>query len=664
MFSPETTRTSTSAAHRAETPRRDGAERVDAARLEAVIARAHEHLIASQAPDGHWVGELEADSTISSEYLLFCHLVDRVDRERERKIVRYLRSTQLPNGGWSLFVGGPANLSATIKAYFAMKVGGVPIDDPAMVAARELIHAEGGPVEANVFTKIMLALFGEYDWSGVPAMPVEIMLLPRWSYFNLYEVSYWSRTVIVPLLVLMDAKPVQRMPEEWHLDELWPVPRPQASLRFRRIPTPFSPRTFLWKNFFIGVDDWLKAWERLGPRPLRHRALEAARQWLEERLAVPGGLGGIFPAMVNAVLALRCLGFPDDHPLIQGQIKEIEALGVETHDSLHYQPCVSPVWDTALAINALIESGLAPGHPSLQRAGEWLFNAQITVPGDWQVKRPDVEPGGWPFQYHNDFYPDLDDSAMAMIALQKIEGLDPERFRRAMDRGLAWFLGMQGSDGGWASFDADNSRLLLNNIPFADHGALLDPSTEDLTGRGLELLGTLGHGLDHPAAQRGLTFLRKTQRADGPWYGRWGVNYVYGTWSVLRGLQAIGESLDRDYVRRAADWLEAQQNADGGWGETLASYDDPALAGRGESIPSQTAWGLLGLLAAGRAESPAAARAAQYLLGRQTAEGSWEDPLWNGTGFPRVFYLKYHLYAKYFPLWALGVYRAALARGC
>ncbi len=573
-------------------------------------------------------------------------------------MLSYLRRRQLPDGGWNLFDKGPANLSATIKAYFAMKVAEVPSDDPAMAAARARIREWGGPTEANVFTKILLALFGEYDWSGIPAMPVEIMLLPRWSYFNLLEVSYWSRTVIVPLLILLDAKPVRRLPGRYRLDELWVVPREQASLRFHRVPRPFSPKTFIWKNFFIGVDDCLKGWERLGPRPFRTRAVATARRWLEERLAVPGGLGGIFPAMTNAVLALRALGYPDDHPLIRSQIKEIENLGVETAQSLHYQPCVSPVWDTSLAANALVESGLAADHPQLQRAAEWMMNEQITVPGDWQVKRPHVPPGGWPFQYDNDFYPDLDDTAMVMMALHKIRGVDPERKQRSIQRGLEWFLGMQGSDGGWGSFDADNNRLVFNNIPFADHGALLDPSTEDLTGRGLELLGTLSYGPDHPAARRALGFIRRIQSGDGSWYGRWGVNYIYGTWSVLRGLGAIGEDPSRDYVRRAVAWLLERQNPDGGWGETLASYDDPGLAGRGDSLPSQTAWALLGLFAVGHTDGPAIEKGVEFLIRTQKDDGGWEDPLWNGTGFPRVFYLKYHLYAKYFPLWALGVYRS------
>jgi squalene-hopene/tetraprenyl-beta-curcumene cyclase len=375
---------------------------------------------------------------------------------------------------------------------------------------------------------------------------------------------------------------------------------------------------------------------------------------------VPGGLGGIYPAITNAILALRVLGYPIDHPLIRGQLKEIEALAIEAPDEIHYQPCVSPVWDTGLAVNALVESGIEADHPALRRAAEWLLDRQILVPGDWQVKRPYVQPGGWPFQYANDYYPDVDDTAVALMALEKVGGLDPDRMRLAKERGLGWVLGMQGQDGGWGSFDADNNRLYLNNIPFADHGALLDPSTEDLTGRGLELLGTYGHRPDFEPARRALHFVRRTQRHDGPWFGRWGVNYIYGTWSVMRGLAAIGEDLRHEYVQRAVRWLERGQNLDGGWGETCESYDRPELAGRGESTPSQTAWALLSLLSAGCTRGLVVERGVEYLLATQRDDGSWEDGFWNGTGFPRVFMLKYHLYAKYFPLWALGVYRRRL----
>jgi squalene-hopene/tetraprenyl-beta-curcumene cyclase len=629
--------------------------------VDEAILRARAFLLSSQAPDGYWVGELEADTTITSEYLLLTRLLGKADREREAKAARYILSRQLPEGGWNLYQDGPSDLSASIKAYFALKLTGLPADHPAMAAAATHVRERGGPTRANVFTKITLALFGEYDWSGVPAMPAEIMLLPRWSYFNLHEISYWSRTVLVPLLVLMDKKPVVHLRHEQRLDELWPVPRERASLRFQRWPRPFSLKALFWKNFFIAVDDWLKLWERIGFRPLRERAVEAARKWLEERLVVPGGLGGIYPAMANSVLALRALGYPDDHPLIQGQLKEIEALAVEEPDRIHYQPCVSPVWDTALAANALIESGLTPDHPSLRSAADWLIGKQILTPGDWQAKRPKTPPGGWPFQYGNDFYPDLDDTAMAVMALAKIRGLKGPAMRFAIDRGVAWLLGMQGRDGGWGSFDADNDRLLFNNIPFADHGALLDPSTEDLTGRGLEMLGTLGHRKDFSPARRGIDFIKRAQRPEGCWYGRWGVNYIYGTWSVLRGLQAIGEDLSQEYVRRAVRWLESRQNPDGGWGESCGSYDDPTLAGVGPSAPSQTAWALLGLFAAGSRNRAAVERGISYLVETQRHDGSWVDLHWNGAGFPRVFYLKYHLYSKYFPLWALGVHRGSAA---
>ena len=628
--------------------------------LDEAVARAQHHLLSRQAADGHWVGELEADRALTAEALLLHRLIDRVDGGVERRAVTFLRRRQNADGGWSLFEGGASDLSATIKIYFAMKMSGVSPDDPAMLRARARIRAMGGPAKANVFCKILLALFGEYDWNGVPTMPVEIMLLPPpFFLFNIYEVSYWSRCVIVPLLIIMDRKPVKWLPRHLTLDELWPEGREHTSLRFPRVPEPFSWRGLFWKSFFIAVDDGLKIWERFSPRPLRKRAVDAAREWLEERTAVPGGLGGIYPAMANSILALRLLGHPEDHPLVLGQLKEIEALAVEHGDELCYQPCPSPVWDTSLAANALVESDLPTDHRALVKAAEWMLGKQILVAGDWQVKRPHVQPGGWAFQYGNDFYPDLDDAAMVLMALEKIRGVDADRVRLAKERGVGWFLGMQNVDGGWASFDADNNRLYLNNIPFADHGALVDPSTEDLTGRGLELLGTLGYPRDLEAVDRAIHFIRRSQRHDGPWYGRWGVSYIYGTWSVLRGLGAIGVDPRHEYVQRAVRWLLRRQNPDGGWGETCESYAKPELAGIGESLPSQTAWALLGLFAAGQTTGPAVERGIGYLLATQRADGSWEDPFWNGTGFPRVFYLKYDLYAKYFPLWALGVYRRA-----
>ncbi len=620
------------------------------------IARAQEYLLSLQHPEGYWLGELEADSTLTSEYIMLRHFLRRVDQDRERKAANYLKAKQLPDGGWDLFPGGASDISATVKAYFAFKLMGYSPDDAFMRRARENIVAKGGVTKANVFTKIALALFGQYDWRGVPSMPVEIILFPRWFYFHLTEVSYWSRTVIVPLLILMDLKPVCRIPPPAGIDELYVPSRAAADLRF-----PRSERLFTWKNFFITLDRLLHGLERWAPRPFRAWARQQALVWILTRMG-PGGLGGIYPAMVNAVMALHTLGYSEDHPKMAEGLKEIELLGIEEADRFHLQPCLSPVWDTPLAVNALVESALPRDHPALLRAAAWLLQQQILRRGDWQVKRPELPAGGWAFQFRNDVYPDTDDSAMVLMALKKIALPDRADIRQAIEIGLEWFLGMQSRSGGWGSFDVDNTRLLLNNIPFADHGALLDPPTEDLAGRGLEMLGTYGETLAHPRAARALGFVKRTQDPRGGWYGRWGANYIYGTWSVLRGLQAIGEDLNAPYIRRAIRWLESCQNADSGWGETLLSYADPTLAGKGESIPSQTAWALLGLLAAGEAQNPAVARGIRFLIETQRSDGSWDDPFWNATGFPRVFFLKYHLYPVYFPLWALGVYRTALRR--
>ena len=626
----------------------------DVQTLGEAVRRAQEYLLSLQYPEGYWLGELEADSTLTSEYIMLRHFLGRVDPDRERKAANYLRAKQLPDGGWDLFPGSPSDISATVKAYFAFKLMGYSPDEPLMLRARENILAKGGVTKVNVFTKITLALFGQYDWRGVPFMPVEIMLLPRWSYFSLYEISYWSRTVLVPLLILIDLKPVCPIPPAASIDELYVPSRAEADLRLPRTEELIS-----WKNFFIGLDTLLPGLERWTPRPFRVRARQQALKWTLKRMG-PGGLGGIYPAMANAVMALHTLGYSDDHPKLTEGWKEIELLGIEEADSFHLQPCLAPVWDTALAVNALVESGLPQDDPVLLKATTWLLQEQILRGGDWRVKRPNLPPGGWPFQFRNDFYPDTDDSGMVLMALKKVRLPDRDDIRHAIEVGLTWFLGMQSENGGWGSFDADNTRFILNNIPFADHGALLDPPTEDLAGRGLETLGTYGENCMHPEAVKALDFVKTTQCANGAWYGRWGANYVYGTWSVLRGLQAIGEDLKAPYVRRAVRWLEGCQNADGGWGETCLSYMDPGLAGEGESMPSQTAWALLGLLAAGEARSPAVARGIGYLIETQRPDGSWDDPFWNATGFPRVFFLKYHLYPAYFPLWALGVYRSAL----
>jgi squalene-hopene/tetraprenyl-beta-curcumene cyclase len=626
--------------------------------LEQVIQQGVERLLEQQDPAGFWVHELEADATITSEYLLLRRWLGIQDAALEAKAVRHLRSIQLPDGGWPIYHNGPANLSATVKGYFALKIAGVPADDPSLALARQRVLEQGGITRVNVFTKILLALFGEYDWEGVPCMPMEIFLLPRWSYFNLYEISYWSRTVLVPLLIIFAHRPVRVSPVQARLDDLYLVPRAEADLSF-----PRDPQTFTWRNFFLVVDRILRLHDRFVTRPFRRRAIRAAERWMLERMQGEGGLGGIFPAMMNSVIALTSLGYPTDHPVIRKALREIDALCIQTAETLRVQPCVSPVWDTALSINTLIEAGLPSDHPALVRAGRWLLETQTRRPGDWMFKTPGTPPGGWPFQFENEFYPDVDDTAVVLMSLRKIRMPDEEAKTRAVARGLNWMMAMQGSDGGWGAYDKDNNRLVFNLIPFADHGALMDPSTEDLAGRVLEALGYLGYRPDEPAVVRAVAFVKARQRRDGSWYGRWGVNYLYGTWSVLAGLRSIGEDMGQPYVRNAVTWLLSRQNPDGGWGESCFSYDDPRSAGMGKSTASQTAWALLALLHTGEVSHPAVARGAHFLLETRREDGLWDEAEFTGTGFPRVFYLRYHGYFAFFPLWALALYRRLRAAG-
>lgn len=630
--------------------------------LDEAIRRSQRWLLDRQTEPGYWVHELEADTTLTSEYLMLRRFLGLVDPEKQRKAMRYLIEAQLPEGGWPIYHGGPSEISASVKAYFALKLSGVSADEPFMQKARTVILSKGGVVGANVFTKIALALFDQYDWRGIPTMPVELVLLRPRGVFSLYDLSYWSRAVLMPLLIIFDKKPVCRIPKEQGIDDLYCTAR--ELINFRREP-PFRKdrRWFTWRNFFITIDAGLKVYDRIVPRRLREKAVEQAARWMLDHMQGEGGLGAIYPAMANSVVALRCLGYDVDHPLVRKALGEIEALEVHDGDSLHLQPCFSPVWDTPLTINCLIESGLPQDHPALIRAANWVLLRQCRKVGDWVVSSPQAEPGGWYFQFENEFYPDNDDTAVVVIALSKLVMPEPDRQRDAMRRGVRWTLAMQGNDGGWGAYDKDNDKMFLNQIPFADHRALLDPSTADLTGRELEMLGLLGYDRSHPAAVRALRFLRENQEADGSWYGRWGVNYIYGTWSVLAGLKAIGENMQADYVRRAVAWLVSKQNSDGGWGESCLSYAEADAHGVGESTPSQTAWALLGLLCAGEVDSLSVVRGVNYLLRQQGVEGSWPERAHTGTGFPRVFYLRYHGYSQLFPLWALAMCRSLKSRG-
>lgn len=637
--------------------------------VEEALARSTGWLLQQQDPaHGYWVQELEADTTLTSEYMMLRRYIGAVDKEREDRMVRYLQGAQLEDGGWPIYTGAPMDVSASVKAYFALKLAGVPQDDPGMRRAREAILARGGVVSANVFTKIALALFGQYEWRGLPSMPPEIVLVPKKFAFNIYAISYWSRAVVIPLLIMLAVRRECRVSAGQGIEELFCTPRDQ--INYRHAP-PFQkdPKFISWRNFFVWIDRILKIYEKHPLRYVRKKAMKQAEAWLLDHMQGDGGLGAIYPAMANSIFALMALGYPATHPLIQQALRSIEDLEIDTPASaggpatLHLQPCHSPIWDTALTINALVERGLSPDHEALARASSWLRSRQTHRVGDWIVSSPGATPGGWYFQFENELYPDVDDTAAVLTALAKVSPLQPADRDAAIQRGMKWALAMQSTNGGWGAYDRDNDQLIFNKIPFADHQSLLDPPTADLTGRCLEMLGALGYDRSHPAVAPALEFLRREQEADGSWYGRWGVNYLYGTWCVIVGLQAIGEDMSAPWIRRAVAWVESKQNMDGGWGESCLSYADRAWGGKGESTPSQTAWALLTLLTAGFSDSLSVARGINFLLRRQLENGTWYEPYHAGTGFPRVFYLRYHGYSKYFPMWALAMYRNVRMHG-
>jgi len=625
--------------------------------LQRSIDSATQALLARQRADGHWVFELEADATIPAEYVLLRHyLGEPVDAALEQKIAVYLRRIQGAHGGWPLFADGVLDISATVKAYFALKMIGDPVDTPHMRRARDAVRGRGGAERANVFTRIMLALFGFVPWRAVPEMPVEIMLLPKWFPFHLDKISYWSRTVIVPLLVLMAKKPLARNAKGVRIDELFIAPPHGIG------PSPKAPQQKAsWFWFFRGVDNVLRVTEPLFPKKSRQRAIDAAVAWVSERLNGEDGLGAIFPAMANAVMMFDVLGYPESHPLRAIARKSVEKLlAVHEHEA-YCQPCVSPIWDTGLVCHALLEVGGERAVAQATRGLDWLRPKQILdVRGDWIARRPDLRPGGWAFQYANPHYPDVDDTAVVAMAMDRVQNLSGRRdFDASLARAKEWIVGMQSENGAWGAFDADNEFYYLNNIPFADHGALLDPPTEDVTARCVSMLAQFGEtSANSEAVRRGIDYLRRTQLADGSWYGRWGMNYIYGTWSVLCALNAAGVAHGAPEMRKAADWLAAIQNDDGGWGEDGTSYKlDYKGYERAPSTASQTAWALLGLMAAGEVDHPAVARGIAYLTAQQGADGFWTEPRYTATGFPRVFYLRYHGYSKFFPLWALARYR-------
>lgn len=623
--------------------------------LNDVIDEVSSALERAQNTDGHWCYELEADATIPAEFVLLGHFLDEIDQPLDEKIAVYLRRGQEAHGGWSLYQDGDFDMSASVKVYYALKLIGDDPDAPHMVKARKAILAHGGAARCNVFTRITLALFNQVPWRAVPVMPVEIMLLPRWFPFHMEKVSYWSRTVIAPLLIVMAKKPIAKNPRRVSIEELF-ITSPEKEKRYNVNPTGNA-----WGNLFLGLDKVLQRAEPFFPKFSRKKALNAALAFVCERLNGEEGLGGIYPAMANAVIALELMGYDKSHPDVVTAKKAIRKLLIIEDDYAYCQPCLSPIWDTALASHAMLEVADRHGSQPAQRALDWLVERQITeATGDWASKAPPgTRPGGWAFEYENDHYPDVDDTAAVVCAMHRA---DPERYQHAIDRAVEWIIGMQSSNGGWGAFDVDNTHYYLNSIPFADHGALLDPPTADVTARCLSMLAQTGHRPDHPAVVRAVDYLKKEQEPDGSWFGRWGTNYIYGTWSVMIALNAAGEDMQAPYIRKTVDWLKARQHEDGGWGESCASYWDERKDEAVASLPSQTAWAMLALMAAGEAESDVVKRGIDYLCSADRRGGLWEEQLYNAVGFPKVFYLHYHGYRTYFPLWALARYANLMKR--
>ena len=621
--------------------------------LDAGIDRAVEHLLALQSNDGFWWGELEANATMASEHLLLEHFLGIRDEHRWRKISNYLIERQLPDGSWPIYFGGPGDVSITTEAYFALKIAGVDATSPHMTRAREFVHAHGGIASTRIFTKFWLALFGQFDWDALPAMPPEAILLSPRLPINIYAFASWARATIVPILVVSAHRPVVAPPPGADIDELYLNPNDRHRVSFRRDRSPLS-----WRNAFVALDHVLRLHERSPWKPLRRRALAACERWIVDHQEEDGSWGGIQPPWVYSLIALRCQGYSNDYPVMAMGIRGLlTSFAIETEDTWTVQPCLSPVWDTALAVIGLREAGVSADHPAMRRAGAWLLEREVRSAGDWCVNVHGVEPGGWPFEFANEKYPDTDDTAEVLMALRLL-GLDGDEQPPAR-RARAWLRAMQSRNGGWAAFDRDNTSTFVTKVPFADFGATIDPPSEDVTAHIAEMFALDGVPGGDAMMRRALEYLWQEQQRDGSWFGRWGSNYIYGTAAALPALAAAGVQPSR--FRRATRWLIERQNADGGWGESCASYDPGAGRGRGTSTASQTAWALLGLLASDEVHSEAARNGINWLISSQRIEGGWDEPEFTGTGFPRDFMLNYHLYRDYWPLWALGRYRRMLA---
>jgi squalene-hopene/tetraprenyl-beta-curcumene cyclase len=625
---------------------------VTAAQVQQAIAAGQNHLLSLQYPEGYWWAELESNVSITAEVVLL-HQIWGTDSQRPlHKVESYLRSQQRAHGGWELYYGDGGELSTSVEAYMALRLLGVPASDPALVKAKTFILARGGISKTRIFTKFHLALLGCYDWQGLPSIPPWIMLLPNNPIFTLYEMSSWARGSTVPLLIVFDQKPIFKLNSPFCLDELYSEGKDRVNYAL--------PRNNDWSDIFLTLDKLFKIAEKWQLVPLRRQSLKAAEQWVLGRQEATGDWGGIIPAMLNSLLALRVLGYDVHDPIVERGLQAIDRFAIEEAESYRIQPCISPVWDTAWVLRAMVDSGADPAHPALVKAGEWLISKQILDYGDWKVKNKAGQPGGWAFEFENRFYPDLDDSAVVVMALAGVKLPNEARKQGVIARGVEWMATMQCRAGGWAAFDLDNDKNWLNSVPYGDLKAMIDPNTADVTARVLEMLGSCQLTMESDRVSKALAYLYQEQETDGSWFGRWGVNYIYGTSGVLSALSVLNPDQHRSPIERGVNWLLSCQNPDGGWGETCRSYNDPSLKGKGVSTASQTAWGLIGLLDAGSAlgqfAESAIAAGIQYLLETQNPDGTWDEVEFTGTGFPCHFYLSYHLYRQYFPLIALGRY--------
>jgi squalene-hopene/tetraprenyl-beta-curcumene cyclase len=622
----------------------------------ATLSRAADCLISNQHASGYWCGELEGDSILQSEYILLKFIVEQENDPRLPKIANHLRKQQRPSdGAWIQYPGGKPDLSATVKAYFALKLMGDQIQDPHMIKARELILSLGGAERCNTYSKFYLAALGQMHYDSIPAIPPELILLPKWFYFHLDKVSAWSRTMIMPLAVVSSYRPIRQLPATRSIMELY------SSHDYTHRPFwELDKQLVSWKNLFLAIDKGLKLWEKTNLKPLRRSALQRIEEWILKRADEQrsDGLGAIFPPMVYIIIALRCLGYSMEDPKVKQAMEQLDRLMIEEDDRIRLQPCFSAIWDTGIATYALCEAGLNQKHKSMRQAVSWLVEKECRDFGDWKANvRQPVEPSGWYFEFNNSYYPDVDDTAMVTMALLRSgcpDGQSPA------ERGARWILAMQNEDGGWAAFDRTINRPILESIPFADHNAIQDPSCPDITGRSLECLGHFDLRPDHPVIQKALHFLEFEQELDGSWFGRWGVNYIYGTWQVICGLKTVGVDMSQPWIQKAGTWLRSIQKEDGSFGESPDTYEEPSLKGIGPSTPSQTAWGVMALMAIYGPADSSVLKGIRFLIDTQLESGSWDESWFTGTGFPRVFYLRYHLYRLYFPIMCLGRWNSAV----